>query len=407
MWHGARVHLRQARLAVTVAYVGQGLCFASLVTRIPALQTKFDLSDGALGLLVGLVPIIAGVGSVVAGTLAERRGSRPVLRAMGPVVPLVLVAAGFAPSVGLLLVALVVLGFALGSVDATMNIQGVRVQDDLGRPVVASFYAAFSFAGFIGALLAFAAAGSSLSLGAFFALIAVVLIPVQLVAGPYLLPGHPVPTALQAAAASDTAPRIHWRPVVLVGVALMCVYIADSGVSTFSADYLHKSDPQGLGSTESVAALAFAAYSLMTVIGRIMVDRTVGRFGAVRLVRVGGITAVAGVLVVCVAPSAPVAIAAFAVVGLAICPAIPLAFTAAASHDKTASGVAVARVNVFNYAGFVLGAPLIGGIAQATSLRWGFSALVPVLLVVPLLASYFRVAPHVAPDVVIDGAVTT
>ena len=29
-----------------------------------------------------------------------------------------------------------------------------------------------------------------------------------------------------------------------------------------------------------------------------------------------------------------------------------------------ASGVAVARVNVFNYAGFVLGAPLIGGIAE-------------------------------------------
>ena len=62
----------------------------------------------------------------------------------------------------------------------------------------------------------------------------------------------------------------------------MCVYIADSGVSTFSADYLHKS----LGSTESVAALALAAYSLMTVVGRVLVDRTVGTVGAVRLVRI-------------------------------------------------------------------------------------------------------------------------
>ena len=79
---------------------------------------------------------------------------------MGPVVPLALVAAGFAPSVALLLVALVALGFGLGSVDATMNIQGVRVQDDLGRPVVASFYAAFSLAGFVGALLASAATDS-------------------------------------------------------------------------------------------------------------------------------------------------------------------------------------------------------------------------------------------------------
>jgi MFS family permease len=397
------VDLRRARLAVTVAYVGQGVCFAALVSRVPAVQTKFALSDGALGLIVGLVPIIAGVGSVVAGSLAEKHGSRPVLRAMGPVVPLALVAAGFAPSVALLLVALIALGFGLGSVDATMNIQGVRVQDDLGRPVVASFYAAFSLAGFVGALLASAAAGTTMALGVFFGLIAVVLIPVQLAAGRFLLPGHPVPTQLQAAAADGNAPRIHWRPVLLVGIALMCVYIADSGASTFGADYLHK----GLGSTESVAALAYAAYSLMTVAGRIMVDRTVDRFGPVRLVRVGGFTAVAAAAAVAVAPTPVVAIAAFALLGLAICPAIPLAFTAAASHDKTSSGVAVARVNVFNYVGFVVGAPLIGGIAEGASLRWAFAALVPVLLVVPMLATWFRIAPHEAPDLVVGDTVTT
>ncbi|MDA8436170.1 MAG: MFS transporter [Actinomycetales bacterium] len=393
--------LRRARAAVTVAYVGQGLCFAALVSRVPAVQNKFELSDGALGLIVGLVPIIAGVGSVVAGSLAAKHGSRPVLRVMGPVVPLALVATGWAPSVALLLVALVALGFGLGSVDATMNIQGVRVQDDLGRAVVASFYAAFSLAGFVGALLASAAAGSTMSLGLFFALIAIVLIPVQLAAGRFLLPGHPVPTAVQVAAGS--LPRIHWRPVMLVGIALMCVYIADSGASTFGADYLHK----GLGSTESVAALAYAAYSLMTVAGRIMVDRTVERVGAVRLVRIGGFTAVAAVGAVAIAPSPALAIAAFAVLGLAICPAIPLAFTAAASHDKTSSGVAVARVNVFNYVGFVVGAPLIGGIAEGASLRWAFAALVPVLLVVPLLASWFRIAPHEAPDLVPGDALPT
>ena len=395
--------LRRARVAVTVAYVGQGLCFAALVSRVPALQTRFALSDGALGLIVGLVPIIAGVGSVVSGSLAERRGSRPVLRVMGPVVPLALVATGWVPNVALLLVALVVLGFGLGSVDATMNIQGVRVQDDLGRAVVASFYAAFSLAGFVGALLASAAAGSTMSLGLFFTLLAVVLIPVQLAAGRFLLPGHPVPSAVQAAAASGSAPHIHWRPVMLVGIALMCVYIADSGASTFSADYLHK----GLGSTESVAALAYAAYSLMTVAGRIMVDRTVERVGAVRLVRIGGFTAVAAAAAVAVAPSPVLAITAFAVLGLAICPAIPLAFTAAASHDKSSSGVAVARVNVFNYVGFVVGAPLIGGIAEGASLRWAFGALVPVLLVVPLLAGWFRIAPHEAPDLVPGTALPT
>ncbi len=389
-----------------MSYVGQGVCFAALVSRVPAVQAKFELSDGSLGLIVGLVPIIAGVGSVVAGSLAEKHGSRPVLRVLGPVVPIALAAAGWASNLGVLLAALVVLGFGLGSVDAMMNVQGVRVQDDMGRAVVASFYAAWSLAGFTGALLASAAAGTTMSLGVFFSLIAVVLIPLQLVAGRFLLVGHPVPTPLQAAAAEGTAPRINWRPVMLVGIALMCVYIADSGASTFSADYLHK----GLGGTESVAALALAAYSLMTVAGRLIVDRTVGRVGAVRLVRVGGFTAVAAATLVTLAPSPAVAIAGFALLGLAISPAIPLAFTAAASHDRTSSGVAVARVNIFNYIGFVVGAPLIGGIAQGASLRWAFAALIPVLMVVPLFASWFRIAPHDAPDTgghIVGDTVTT
>ena len=384
-------------MAVTVAYVGQGLCFAALVSRIPALQERFGLSDGMLGLLVGLVPIIAGVGSVIVGSLVTKHGSRPVLRVFGPVVPLALVAVGFAPTIPVLLVALVALGFSLGSVDASMNISGVRVQDDLGRAVVASFYAAFSLAGFVAAMLAYAAADSSLSLGLFFTFFAVLLVPVQLLVGKHLLAGHPAPTVIASGVA-----HIHWRPVMLVGIALMCVYIADSGASTFSADYLHK----GLGSSQSVAALAYAAYSLMTVAGRIIVDRTVERVGSVRLVRVGGLVAVGAAIVVALSPSAPVAIAAFALLGLGICPAIPLAFTAAASHDKTSSGVAVARVNVFNYVGFVVGAPLIGGIAEGASLRWAFAALIPVLLVVPLLATWFRIAPHVAPDLIVGDAAT-
>jgi MFS family permease len=391
------VDLRRARLAVTVAFVVQGICFAGLVTRIPTLQARFDLSDGSLGLLVGLVPIIAGVGSVLAGALAPRYGSRVILRVCGPLVPLGLVLIGYAGSIPVLLVGMVVVGFGLGSVDASMNIQGIRVQDDLGRSVVASYYAAFSLAGLVGAILASVAAESTLSLGAFFALIAAATIPFQLLVGGLLLPGHPAVEVVHSEKG-----HINWRPVLLVGIALMCVYIADSGASNWSAVYLN----DGLGSSEGTAALAYGVYAFMTMVGRIVVDRYVDRIGPVPLVRIGGIVAVVAALAVALAPSPALALVAFGVLGLGICPAIPLAFSAAASHDKLASGVAVARVNVFNYAGFVLGAPLIGGIAETASLRWAFAALVPVLLVVPLLAPYFRIAPHEAPDTVVDGAVT-
>ena len=381
--------LRRARTAVTVAFIAQGLCFAALVTRIPALQSRFDLSDGALGLMVGVVPIVAGIGSVVAGAIAPRVGSRAVLRVMGPVVPLSLVLVGWAPSMPLLMLALLLTGFGLGAVDASMNIQGVRVQDDIGHSVVASYYAAFSLAGLVGAVLASVTADSSMSLAVFFALIAVVVIPFQLGVGRWLLPGHPAVEVVH----SDKG-HINWRPVILVGIALMCVYIADSGASNWSAVYLN----EGLGSTKGVAALAYGFYAFMTMVGRFVVDRYVDRVGPVPLVRIGGFVAVAAAAAVALAPSSAFALIAFAALGLGICPAIPLAFSAAASHDKTSSGIAVARVNVFNYVGFVVGAPLIGGIAEGVSLRWAFAALVPVLMVVPLLARHFRIAPHETPD---------
>jgi len=391
-----RIGLGRARAAVTIAFVVQGLCFATLVTRIPTLQDTFALSDASLGLLVGLVPIIAGVGSVAVGSLAPRLGSRALLRVMGPVTPLALVLVGLVHTIPLLVGALVLLGLGLGSVDAAMNIQGVRLQDDVGRSLVASYYAAFSLAGLVGAVAASLAESHDVGLLPLFAAVAVLSVPVQLLVGGWLLPGHPTAAIVQRGRA-----RIPWRPIVLVGIALMCVYIADSGASSWSAVYLS----DGLGGTKGVAALAYGVYATMTMVGRLLVDRYVPRVGPVRLVRIGGVVAVAAALVVALAPSPLVALVAFGVLGLGICPAIPLAFSAAASHDKTASGAAVARVNVFNYAGFVVGAPLIGGLADGLGLRWAFAVLVPVLLVVPLLAGWFRIAPHETPDVVDGGAV--
>ena len=382
--------LRRARASVAVAYAVQGVCFAALVTRIPALKDRFDLSDASLALLLAVVPIVAGAGSVLAGVAAPRVGSAVVLRVMGPVVPLSLVAVGSAPTLGVLVAVLVLVGLGLGSVDAAMNMQGVQVQEGYGRSVMGSFYAVFSLAGIVGALLASVAASSELTLAAFFGIVAVVVVPAQLIVGPWLLRGASGTAASEAEVVRPHV-TVPWGPIAAIGVVLTCVYVADSSASNWSAVYL----TDELGSTESVAALGYACYALATLLGRTVVDRLVARTGPVALVRGGGLLAAAAALGVALAPGSPAALAAFAVLGLAVAPVIPLAFTAAAEHDPLGSGVAVARVNVFNYVGFVLGAPLVGVVAESSSLRWGFAVLVPVLLLVPLLAGSFRPLPRV------------
>jgi len=374
------------RVAVSTAFFCQGFAFAALITRIPAIQDQFNFSEGGLAMILAAVPILAGVGSVLAGLLAVRFHSALVLRVCALIVAGGLVAVGAATTSGSfpgLLIALALMGLGLGSVDATMNMQGIGVQAQVGRSVMASFYAWWSLATILGALAASVAAATSLSLLAFFAVVAVVLIPVGLVASTRFVRSQEADEAAPDPLAASAA--VPWRPLLVFGFAVVLAFIIDSSVSNWSA--LDLTDV--MGATESVAALAYAAYALFMLIGRMFADHLVGRKGAQWLITAGGLLAAVGLLIVAFAPSAVVAIAGFAIVGLGISPVLPMAFVAASHHDPRHTGIAVARVNVGNYIGFVIGAPLVGVIGEFSSLRVGFAVLVAAALGIAVMARSF------------------
>jgi MFS family permease len=204
---------------------------------------------------------------------------------------------------------------------------------------------------------------------------------------------RPAEEVVALASAGPAAPAIPWTPIVAVGTAMMLMYVADSATSNWSAVYLHR----GLRSTESVAALGLAAYQTCMVFGRALADRLVRRYGPVRMVAAGGTVGVVGLLLVTVADRPALGIVGFAVLGLGLCAVVPQSFTAAGQLDPTGSGVAVARVNLFNYVGFVVGAALIGLVAQGVGLRYAFA--VPAVLAVGIvaLARSFRPRPVPVP----------
>ncbi len=375
------------RAAVSTAFFCQGFAFAALVTRIPALADRFGFSEGQLALLLAVVPIVAGVGSVAAGVLSVRLGSRRLLRWCAVLVAIALVGVGAAPTVPTLVAALVALGVGLGSVDATMNMQGIGVQALLRRSVMASFHAWWSLAAILGALSASVAAGTSVPLVAFFAAIAAVLIPIGLIASR----GY-VRTVTADSAGPDplaATSSVPWRPLLVFFAAVVAAFVIDSSVSNWSA--LDLTDV--LGASESVAALAYAAYAVCLLVGRSVTDRIVVRTGAPLVIAAAGTLAATGLVMVAVAPTSLVAIAGFAVVGVGISPILPLAFVAAAEHDPADSGIAVARVNVGNYVGFVLGAPLVGIIGEVWNLRVGFAVLVAVALCIVACSRAFAPVP--------------
>ena len=138
---------RRARVSVSAAFAVQGLSFASVISQVPVFRDKFGLDETQLTITLAAVPVVAGVGSVLAGVLAPRIGSAPVLRVATVGVAAMAAVTGLIDQLSLFYVAVALFGLFIGAVDASMNAQGAAVQRRYGRSLLASCHAWWSVAG--------------------------------------------------------------------------------------------------------------------------------------------------------------------------------------------------------------------------------------------------------------------
>ena len=91
------------------------------------------------------------------------------------------------------------------------------------------------------------------------------------------------------------------------------------------------------------------------------------------------------------APSVPVAVAGFALAGVGLSALFPLMVRAASDRGGASPGPAIAVVSTSGYGGLVTGPPLVGFLAEATSLRFALAAVLGLLcLTAAALASTAR-----------------
>ncbi|MCP9950235.1 MFS transporter [Actinomadura madurae] len=393
MSQGTTARDRQARSAAYTAFAVQGLCFASLVTQVPQMQKAHHLSDATLSLVLLMVPLIAGVGSVASGALFQRFGSGPVLRVSQPAVAVTIALIGLTGDNDVALyVAVAAFGLFVGAVDASMNAQAIAVERRYGVSLITGFYAVWSVAGILGGLWASLTNKLDLSLFTGFAIAAAVGVAAALATGSRLYRRAEEGDGPTAAELKAAGRRVPWRPILVVGAAMAVAYLADSAISSYGAKYLDDE----LSASDWVAPLGYVAYQITMVVSRAVADLAVRRSGAVQVVRIGGLVGIVGMFGVVAAPNAAFAIAAFALAGLGLSVIAPVSFSAAGRVDPTGLGVAVARVNIFNYVGFVLGAAVVGAIAPLSAdhgLRLAFIVPSALILVVFVTAKGFDPEP--------------
>lgn len=374
-------HLPAHRRAVAAAFATQGLLLISLTTRLPTLQEKWDLGEVTLSLVLLAMIALAGVGSLVAERAAVTRPSAVVVR-----FGLVLVAIGFstacwAGSFWIWLLGLSVYGTGLGAVDACSNMQAVAVEHRYKRPILPSFHGAWTAGGAVGAAIALT--GVPLWAISFLA-----VVPLSVA-----LTGRFIPRIDAGPPIEDAIP---WRPIVLVGCAMTIFYMVDGASQTWGPLYLDNT----FATPENLVALATFPYLVAQLGTRLVGDKLVHRFSPVPVLRVGTLIAMAALAIVVFAPTWPVAVVGFAVLGAGVAVVAPLSFSAAARiaavdgvADMRRTDAVIARLNQFNYLGAVLGS-VMTGLVGANSLRVGFAVpMVLVALIIPL-ARYFAPSPQ-------------
>ncbi|MCH5676733.1 MFS transporter [Streptomyces gilvus] len=376
--------LRRGRASLALSFFAQGATFALLVTRIPAIQDRYGVSDALLPAFLAAVPILAGVGSVTTEQLVKRIRPSVLLRCLQPVVMLALVGVGSGDQLAELGIALAAFGLAVGGLDASMNMLGVSLQRSYGRSIMLSFHAAFSLGGIVGASLAWVGAHWHLALWVSYLPVIAVLLPAVLVGSRWYVDADPVAELAEERSQGQSVVFKLLLPLCLV---MTFAYIGDSTVSNWSAKYLK----DVLGSSEQLSTVPYNVYMVTTLVGRSLGDLGVRRFGAVAVVRLGAVVAAGGFAVVAVAPGAWVGMLGFTLLGLGLCVLVPQTFAAAGRLFPNASDAAVARLNVFNYVGFLIGSPLVGALGDAWSYRWAM--LVPMVLVLVTLVYARSFAP--------------
>jgi fucose permease len=384
-----------------------GLTGGVWMARVPSAKAQAHLSDGTLGVALFAVPIGLVLGAALAERLVDRAGSALLGRICGLASCVTVVLPGLAHSLVGLIPGLFAIGVVGGTLDVSMNAQGVRIEAAHGRPVMSSMHAFYSLGAIVGSLAGGVLAWAGVGLLPSLAAVGVLGALIDGTAGPWLLPDPaPLNPAQASIAPVSVAPdaavgitatardRRHVRRLVLaLGVLGICGLVGEGAAGDWSAVYLK----DNLGTSAGFASLGFAAFSVTMTIGRGVGDGLIQRFGVVAVIRLCGLIATAGLALALATPVPALAIAGFTVFGAGLSVVVPQVFAAGGRADPLRPGSGLARVVGLGYAGMAAGPAIIGLVADKTGLHLAF--LIPVALAawIAVAASALRPAPTAVP----------
>ncbi|MEO7760969.1 MAG: MFS transporter, partial [Casimicrobiaceae bacterium] len=355
--------LTRARHATRLQFMALGVIVGTWGAHIPSLKGHYALSEVSLSLVL----LAAGVGTVlsllVAGRIVGKLGARRAAAYGGLVASLLLAALLEYPSVALLMGAALIFGASASLFDVSINTEGSVLESLGGRAIMSNLHGMFSVGGMTGAALAawMLDAGVPLRLQLFAVCSATAIAIIFTSRG--MLETH-----AGSDEGGDGAAKAHfvWPTglLLIIGLLIFAGMTAEGVMYDWSVLYLN----QEIGMSQASAALGYATFSAAMALTRFGGDFLRSRHSERMLLRTGAVIAAVAMTVILLSANRWVALTGMALVGAGLALVAPILFNAATCVPGVSRAAAIAAVTAVGYSGFMIGPPLIGSIATATSL---------------------------------------
>jgi MFS family permease len=358
------VSIKANRAAVAAFFFIVGLNFASWASRIPDLKQKLHLNDAALGGVLLALPIGSMVSLPLSGWLVAKFGSKKIATRAAIGYSLFLITIGLSSTVWELVMAVFAFGLLGNMCNISINTQAVGVESLYGRSIMASFHGTWSLAGFAGAAIGTFVVSQNISPFFHFCMVAAGLITMVLLIRRFALPKDTIHENQPLFAKPDSM-------LLKLGLISFSCMVCEGTMFDWSGVYFQKV----VEAPKELITLGYASFMGTMAGGRFLGDWLVTKVGKQKLLQTSGIAMVAGLLISVLFPTIIFATAGFLLVGLGVSSVVPLVYSSAGKTKAMSPGMALTAVSTIGFLGFLMGPPLVGFIAQASSLRWSFTII--------------------------------
>jgi fucose permease len=381
--HGSPAQIRTAITATRSLFAALGIVGGTWGVHISTLKNHYGLSESALSMVLVATAIGAVASLTVAGRTIGRLGPRNTAAWCSVALAATLVLALHWPNLACVLAAMVVFGAAQSVYDVAINTEGSALEVASGRPIMGSLHGSFSVGAMVGAGLASWLLHSDVS-PAWQLTGAGVVVAVWIgLASRWMLPTERTH--------AGGAPKVHFawpRGALLIMGLLIFLGMSSEGVMyDWSVLYLR----QEVNMSHALAAAGYAAFAGSMAVMRFAADVLRARYSDRRLLRASGGLAAVAMAVVLLSGNPWVSLVGYAFIGAGLAMVVPILYSAAGRVPGTTPAAAIAAVSSIGYSGFLIGPPIIGGIAQHVSLTWAMGIVV-------LAAGVLALSAHHVPE---------